>query len=181
VGTGDGAYVLRAARAEPRVLHVGIDSNADALRDSSRKAERKLTRGGAPNAMFVRAAVEALPDELAGLATRLTVLLPWGSLLSAVATPQPTMLQGLRALCVPGASLAVVMGYDADSDSITTLAPLSRERLEAAVLPAYRSAGFDAEAAPATIAEVRALGTTWASRLAFGRPRPFWRLSGRAQ
>jgi len=180
VGTGDGAYVLRAARAEPRRLHVGVDTNADGLREASRRAGRKPQRGGAPNALFVRAAADTLPEELAGLTSMVTVLLPWGSLLEAVARPTPAILCGLRALLAPGGRLLVVLGYDARSDSLTGLAPLSRERLEGEVLPRYRDAGFDAGASSMTIAELRALGTTWASRLAFGKERPFWRIEARS-
>jgi 16S rRNA (adenine(1408)-N(1))-methyltransferase len=180
VGTGDGAFVLRSARAEPRLLHVGIDANADGLREASARASRKPQRGGAPNALFVRATAEALPEELSGLATAVTLLLPWGSLLRAMAAPEPAVVAGLRAMCAPGASLVVVMGYDVGSDPGADVAPLSRERLELEVLPAYRDAGFAAEAAPATVAELRGLGTTWASRLAFGRERSYWRLRARA-
>ncbi len=184
MGTGDGAFVLRRARAEPRRLHVGIDANAEALREASRRAARKPKRGGAPHALFVRAAAEALPDELAGLANAVTVLLPWGSLLRGVAAPEPLVLAGLRALCAPGATLLVVTGYDPRRDPGTAgarpLAPLSRERLDVEVLPAYRDAGFAADAAVATPAELRGLGTTWASRLAFGRERSYWRIRARA-
>ena len=140
---------------------MGIDSNAENLAEISRKAARKPARGGAKNAMFVRASVEALPEELAGLAARVTILLPWGSLLRALAEPDPAVLAGVRGLCRAGASLEVVMSVDGLGD----------------VLPGYRDAGFAAAIAPLPIAEVRRLGTTWASRLAFGRPRSFWRIS----
>jgi 16S rRNA (adenine(1408)-N(1))-methyltransferase len=183
IGTGDGKLVLRDARAEPGRLHVGIDSNADGLREAARRAARRPERGGAPNALFVRAAAEALPEELAGLATSLTVILPWGSLLRAVAAPDPALLASLRALAAPAASLVVVMGYDARSDPATAaaLAPLTRERLEGEVLPRYRDAGFAAQVAPATLADLRRLGTTWSSRLAFGRERAFWQITARAR
>jgi 16S rRNA (adenine(1408)-N(1))-methyltransferase len=161
IGTGDGAFVYRSARAEPKRLYVGIDSNAENLAEISRKAMRKPARGGAPNAMFVRAAVEALPEELAGLAHRVTILLPWGGLLRAVMEPDVALLRGLRALCRPGASLLVVAG----------------EAITEAVVPAYRAAGFDAKVVSMTAAEVRKLRTTWASRLAFGRPRVFSQIS----
>ena len=74
------------------------------------------------------------------LASTVTVLLPWGSLLQGVARPDPAILGGLRALLAPGGRLLVVLGYDARSDSLPGLAPLSRERLEAEVLPRYRDA-----------------------------------------
>src|SRR5262249_26392269 len=169
------------ARARPRRLHVGIAATVDGLREASRRAARKPARGGAPNALFVRAAAEALPDELAGLASAVTVLLPWGSLLRGVAAPEPAILARLRALCAPGADLLVVVGYDAGADpGVAGVEQLSRERLDAEVLPAYRAAGFAAEAAEAAPAELRALGTTWASRLAFGRERPYIKIRARA-
>jgi len=144
------------------------------LREASLRAARKPARGGVPNAMFVRAPAEALPEELTGLATRLTVLLPWGSLLDAVAHPDAGVLAGLRGLCAPGADLHIVMGYEAAED------PLSPDLLERVVVPAYRAAGFDATVAPVDRVELKALGTSWSARLAFGRDRRYWRLSGAA-
>jgi 16S rRNA (adenine(1408)-N(1))-methyltransferase len=157
IGTGDGLYVYRSARAEPKRLYIGIDSNAENLAEVSRKAARKPAKGGAPNALFVRAAAEALPEELAGLADRVTIQLPWGGLLHAVMAPDVAVLRGIRALCRPGASLLVVAG----------------EPITDAVVPAYRAAGFAAQVAPMAAAEVQKLRTTWAARLAFGRPRVF--------
>ena len=154
LGTGDGAYVLRRARAEPNTFFVGVDAIADNLKDASRK---KL-----PNALFVRATAEALPDELAGLASSVTVLLPWGSLLRAVLEPHVAVLAGIRTLCRDGASLHVVAG----------------EPAEDAILDGYRAAGFAATMQTLTAAEVRALRTTWAGRLAFGRPRTFTQILG---
>jgi 16S rRNA (adenine(1408)-N(1))-methyltransferase len=157
IGTGDGLYVYRSARAEPKRLYIGIDSNAENLAEISRKSARKPARGGAPNALFVRAAVEALPEELVGLADRVTILLPWGGLLRAVMEPEVAVLRGIRTLCRPGASLLVVAG----------------EPITNAVVPAYRAAGVAAQVGPIVPVEVQKLRTTWAARLAFGRPRVF--------
>ena len=148
LGTGDGAYVVRAARAHPRTLYVGIDAVVDHLRKAARSV---------PNALFVRASAEALPDELAGLAASVTILLPWGSLLRAVLEPDAAVLSGIRNLCRPGATLRIVVGEPADES----------------IVPAYRAAGFDAGVRATTAAQVRQLRTTWAARLAFGRPRAF--------
>jgi hypothetical protein len=149
LGTGDGAYVLRRARAEPKTFFVGIDNVVDNLRKPARK--------GLPNTMFVRASAEALPDELAGLAGSVTVLLPWGSLLRAVLEPEVAVLTGVRRLCRPGATLRVVMGEPATN----------------AIVPAYAAAGFAAGVRGLPAHEVRELQSTWAARLAFGRPRTF--------
>src|SRR5262249_61639210 len=158
------------ARARPRRLHVGIAATVDGLRGAWRRPARKPARGGAPNALFVRAGAEALPDELAGLASAVTVLLPWGSLLRGVAAPEPAILAGLRALCAPGADLLVVVGYDAGADpGVAGVEQLSRERLDAEGLPAYRAAGFAAEAAGAAPAGPAAPRAAWGARPAFGR------------
>jgi 16S rRNA (adenine(1408)-N(1))-methyltransferase len=181
LGTGDGAYVVRTARAAPRRFVIGVDANADNLAEASRKAAGKPARGGLANALFVHASVEALPDELAGIAGHVTVLFPWGSLLRAVAGPDPAVLAGIRRLCRAGASLEVTLGYDAvDAKGTAGLAPLSRERLDDDVLPAYREAGFAGAAAPLGAGELRRCGTTWAARLAFGHERRFWRLRATA-
>jgi 16S rRNA (adenine(1408)-N(1))-methyltransferase len=58
LGTGDGRRVLRAARARPEILHVGIDANAAGMAEASRRAAR---RGALPNALFAVAAAEHPP------------------------------------------------------------------------------------------------------------------------
>ena len=57
---------------------------------------------------------------------------------------------------------------------------VEQDPIEARALPAWREAGFDARIAIARPEEIRALGTTWASRLVFGRPRTFYELTARA-
>jgi tRNA G46 methylase TrmB len=49
--------VLAAARRDPTTLFVGVDANADAMADASRRADR----GGVPNALFVVAAAQHPP------------------------------------------------------------------------------------------------------------------------
>ena len=68
IGTGDGRYVSAAARADPNKFFIGIDANVKPLEKPSMRATRKPNKGGLPNAMFVQAAVEFLPEEFAGVA-----------------------------------------------------------------------------------------------------------------
>jgi len=84
LGAGDGRFVYRLARTHADWFCVAIDANADGLRDRSRRAARKPSRGGAPNARFVRAAAENLPRALESFADVIYVLYPWGRLLRAV-------------------------------------------------------------------------------------------------
>ena len=75
----------------------------------SRRAAAKPARGGVDNAIFLQASLETLGGELSGMADRLTVNFPWGSLLRAVAMPQLAQLQKLAALAKPGAELDILV------------------------------------------------------------------------
>ncbi len=86
IGTGDGRFVYQSARENPKKFYIGIDPNVRPLEKISEKIYRKPAKGGAPNALFVQAAIEDLPAELDGVADEIHVHFPWGSLLRAVAT-----------------------------------------------------------------------------------------------
>jgi len=86
--------VTKLARACPEVLVVGVDTSADGLVETSRRAHK----GGLSNALFlVGDATQAL-CMLQGRVDEVRISLPWGSLLRAV-------LEGERdfALAVAGA------------------------------------------------------------------------------
>jgi hypothetical protein len=100
--------VRHLASVNPDWLVIGVDANVDALRESSRRFAVKPARGGLPNALLGRLALADAPGELVGLADSLTVLLPWGSLLRAVAVPDRDALRALRRICRTGAELRVV-------------------------------------------------------------------------
>jgi 16S rRNA (adenine(1408)-N(1))-methyltransferase len=177
--------VRHVAAREPGLLVIGVDASADALRDNSRRLAAKPARGGLPNAVLGRLALADAPAELAGLADVLTVLLPWGSLLRAVAGPDPAALRALRGICKRGARFEVLFGYGeiVDGAAIRDLAlpaladPATAPRL----VNAYRDAGFVVTARSVARDEVRDLPTTWAKKLAYSRrERRFVALSGHA-
>lgn len=161
---------------------MGVDAHAAGMREVSGKA----FRSGLANLFYVRAAVEELPRELAGVADRVTVVLPWGSLLAAVARPSVVVLRGVRTLCRPAARLEVVLGHDAarDRTELERLGVPARplERLGCDLGPDYASAGF-------TITKARPLGpdqlsrwpSSWARRLAHGSDRSFALIEARAE
>lgn len=137
------------------------------------------------NLVYARAAVEELPPELGGVADGVTVILPWGSLLAAVARPSVALLQGVRGLCQPGAALTVVLGIDPARDGAEA-ARLGLPRLDAAHLQGPLIADY-AEAC-FTIRSVRPLSpdalarwpSTWAKRLAHGHARSVFQVEARA-
>lgn len=155
IGTGDGRFVLRTARANPKTLVIGIDANAENMREQSHRAAAKPARGGTPNALFVHATLEALPEELEGLATRVTILFPWGSLLRAVWTGD---LADIRKIARPDAAI----------EAVVAISPRDRAAFE----------GLPPEPAWAKVEDVdpSAYETTWSRKLSFDPARRFLRL-----
>ncbi|OAI42013.1 hypothetical protein AYO38_11815 [bacterium SCGC AG-212-C10] len=163
------------------MLHVGIDASQAGLVAASTAAARQA-KGGRENALFVRAAVESLPAELCGMAAEITVLLPWGSLLAAVATPEVDALRGIRAMAAEGALLTVVFSHDATRDGDSLVFPdLNDVAARAALVAAYGDAGWRVDAVEAIdSAGIRAIGTTWAKKLASRPGRSGWRVCATA-
>ena len=170
IGTGDGRFVYQSARQNPNKFYIGIDPNARPLEKISEKIHRKPAKGGAPNVLFIQAAVEDLPTELNGVADEVHVHFPWGSLLRAVATGETIVLQNLRRICAPGALLEIVIGLDPARDQTEIerlgLTPLSIEFIDQQLAPNYRAAGFETiERGIIAAAEWPKINTSWAKRL----------------
>jgi 16S rRNA (adenine(1408)-N(1))-methyltransferase len=182
IGTGDGRYVYQSARQNPNKFYIGIDPNARPLEKISEKIHRKPAKGGAPNVLFVQAAVEDLPVELDGVADELHVHFPWGSLLRAVATGDVGVLRNLRRICAPAALLEVVIGLDPVRDRSEMerlgLMELSLEM----IVPNYVAAGFDVFGRGVFAAsEWPELNTSWAKRLQGNEGRTITYLIARAR
>lgn len=173
IGTGDGRFVYRAARENPRKFYIGVDANARALEAISMKATRKPKKGGAPNALFVQAAVEDLPEEFDGTADEIHIHFPWGSLLRAVVLGDEGVLCVLGRICAPDAMLEIVIGIDPVRDK-TEIERLGLPEIDAAYLrdiliPRYEAAGFElVESGSMDADEWSKLETSWARKLQGG-------------
>ena len=170
IGTGDGRFVSAAAKANPNKFFIGVDANAKPLEKPSMKATRKPAKGGLPNAMFVRAAVEDLPEEFDGVADEIHIHFPWGSLLKAVATGEPRIIESLRRIAAPGCLLEIIIGIDPARDrnelerlKIPVLTPVL---LHSFLVPKYTSAGFQVrECGKLGGTDWSKLETSWARKL----------------
>jgi 16S rRNA (adenine(1408)-N(1))-methyltransferase len=182
LGTGDGRLPDRRARRCPKRLFIGVDANARGLREVSGRAIRDRVQ----NLLFVRSAVETLPPELTGSADRVTVVLPWGSLLAAVARPVLPVLRGIRRLCQPRASVTVVLALDPERDRAEHarigLPLLDLAYLRGELADRYAMAGFVPFAVRRVSAEELAeWPSTWCKRLAHGRPRSVFQIEAIAR
>ncbi len=170
IGTGDGRFVYQSARENPTKFYLGIDANAKPLEKISMKATRQPAKGGAPNLLFVQAAIEDLPGELNDTADEIHIHFPWGSLLRAIATGDPEVLINLYRISAPACLLEIVIGIDPVRDQTEInrlgLPPLSLEYLKTTLTPKYEAAGFKILESGAVAAdEWRHLQTSWARRL----------------
>jgi len=140
-----------------------------------------MASGGRPNALFVQAAVENLPPEMNGVADEIHIHFPWGSLLAAVANGDARVLGNLRRICVPGASLEVMIGLDLERDRTEMerlgIAPMTRDYVDTVLAARYRQAGF--ELLPASRLPAAWPQTTWAKRLRGGDGRRLFYIAGR--
>jgi 16S rRNA (adenine(1408)-N(1))-methyltransferase len=157
LGTGDGRFVIHAARRDPHLFAVGVDACRENLQRASRCAPQ--------NALFVIANAQALPPELYGLASRLAINFPWGSLLSGLLDSDPALLDGMRAVMQPGAALEVRLNASALAEEGWTLQAGGDQ-----VYQVLEHAGFRLRKLQhLDAAALRAVPTTWAKRTAFGR------------
>lgn len=165
IGTGDGRYVRHVARENPAWLAIGIDACRENLRGISRDAPR--------NALFVIANALTLPGELRGVATRITINFPWGSLLAALLDGHPAFRDGLVTLARPGATLEIRLNRGALAEAGYPL-----EAGAMWIAQVLRVWGFDGGRAAMLDADaLRLYPTTWARRLAYGCDPCGWSLS----
>jgi hypothetical protein len=165
IGTGDGQYVRHVAREYPTSFAIGIDACRENLRRTSQRAPC--------NALYIIANALTLPRELSGLATRITVNFPWGSLLAALLGDDGALRDGLIALARPGATLEIRLNRGALAEAGYPYAA-AVTRIQQVV----HTWGFDVRRSNALGADaLRECPTTWAKRLAYGRDPCGWYLS----
>jgi len=167
VGTGDGRAVLAAATREPSTFVIGLDADAASMAEASARAARPARKGGLPNAMFVAAAAEAMPSELARRAQAVTVRFPWASLLRGCLGGDPAIAAGLAGLLAPHGVLELLLA-PAARDRLDGL-PTEPDKVIVAATRAFEPHGLRViEARKASADEIRASGSTWAKRLLGG-------------
>jgi len=150
IGTGDGRYVAHLARRSPERLVIGIDTCRENLHHVSRKS--------LPNALYLIANAEALPAELHGLASHITVNFPWGSLLKGLLNSGSQVIANLLMIAQPGATLEIRL-----NSSALQKEGLSLAKGAAMVRQAFLMSGFDVKPPVTLDAEaLRHYPTTWA-------------------
>ncbi|MCC6569199.1 MAG: class I SAM-dependent methyltransferase [Anaerolineales bacterium] len=157
LGAGDGRFALHMAEQHKDTFFIGIDSCRENLRASSRT---KL-----PNALFVIASAQALPCELNGLASHVSINFPWGSLIESLLNDDACLLNGILRVTRPRAAMEILLNADALASAGCDLES-GADRIERVL----NAAGWQtASRSDLDAGALRSIPTTWAKRLAFGR------------
>ena len=88
---------------------LGIDADARAPAEASRRVARRARSADDRRTWFVAAGVEALPAALTGLADLVTVRFPWGSLLRGVLGVDTGVAASIARLVAPGGHLEITL------------------------------------------------------------------------
>ncbi len=156
---------------------VGIDADARAMAEASRRVARRASPPGPPRVWFVAAGIDRLPADLDGIADRVTVRFPWGSLLRGALGLDPGTTDSIARLVAPAGRLELTLSVTGrDGRSATGLqaglGPTDLERMAAA----FDGLGLDlVELRPLRPADLDGLHSSWARRLRAGLDRPAWR------
>lgn len=185
VGTGDGRFAYRRASEDASAFVVALDPVKENMEKTAFRASRKPARGGLDNVVFLCATLEVAAPELAGMATEVHVVLPWGELLRGLVECRPSTLNAVRALASPGASIEVVLNAELWNQSVPVsfddLPELDAGFATEVLVPAYSAHGIDVTGAGMMSPDdVKALDSSWSRRLAHGRHPAFLYLRGRA-
>jgi hypothetical protein len=173
IGTGSGSAVLRRAAREPDTLFVGLDADARAMSDASRRAERPTRKGGRDNVIFVVAAAEELPAQLTGISDESTVILPWGSLLSAVLEPGKAAFEGIAATLRLSGELTVLVSAQ-PRDRLDDSFELNDQTV-GQLAARYENCGLKVvECRDATREDVIRYSSGWGQRLGIPQHRSAW-------
>ena len=169
LGTGDGRYVRCRAEQHQNWFFIGIDACRENLRHNSR---RKL-----PNALFIIANAQALPTELNGLASQVTINFPWGSLLESLLSNEDSLVSRLPTIARPCAAMDICLNAEA-----LATAGCSLESGADQIERIMNAEGWKTKSRSWMDAHLlRSFPTTWAKRLAFGRDPRAIRLSVQRQ
>jgi 16S rRNA (adenine(1408)-N(1))-methyltransferase len=177
LGTGDGSFVFALAKKYPKRLIIGIDPVHKNLIEVSRKVQKKPSKGGLANTLFVLANGLDLPEELTGIADQVYINFPWGSLLIGIITADKKLWENIKSICKLGAVVDLIVGYDKtmETKEVKNLADLNLNFFQNDWLPKLREFGFEKVAVePLSSKVLKNYPSTWAKKLGFGKPRNFY-------
>lgn len=173
LGTGDGRFVYKKALAEPTTLFIGIEPAHKQVEEFARKVARQKLE----NVLFVVGSFELLPEELSGVADKLFIILPWGTLLKAIAEPNEADISTIKYLLKPKAEVEFIFGFDAQLEPSQTNRLQLGEINEKNTVQVFEENGFTlVESTQLLRTKLSELESTWGKRISSTMNRKIFRL-----
>src|SRR5690606_8408037 len=129
------------------------------------------------NLLFAVGSVEQMPAELRGVADRVYVILPWGSLMRGLMLADGDVLRNLAEIGQPGARFEIVLNLRIFDDPVPVdvqdLPEVDVEYVERELSDRYEEAGLlIGDVRRLSASELRDLPSSWARRLSHREPPP---------
>lgn len=177
LGTGDGRYVFKSAQKNTGNLYVGIDPSQKQLAIYSKKAVKNKLE----NTLFVVGSIEVYPEELSGVANKVLIILPWGTLLQSIVNLDGQALENIGSTIKNGGQLEIIFGYSQDAEP-TEVERLGLNKLDinyiySTMIPKFTMLGYKIDCVEKlTKKQLDQFETTWSKKLRFGQDRPIFHL-----
>lgn len=182
IGTGDGKYIYRQALKNPNVYFIGIDNVKKNLEKFSAKILRKY-RNNTSNVLFIISSLEAIPYDINNIADRITIYLPWGILLEAIVRPLEEILKYVVIIAKNRSFFEFIITYSHIYEENEM-----RKRGLPNIELNYFCEGYQKKLRSIGLVltkisilsndQLKQIESSWAKKLAFGRPRQFFKLEG---
>ena len=180
LGTGNGKFVFDLAMRNPEIMFIGIEPTAVNLYEYSKKANKNKLN----NLIYIITSVENMGDELDGLADKVYINFPWGSLLEAVVKDMPLLLGKIALLGKSGAEYNFTFAYSTIHEPVEiekrNLPILTDDYLKSRLSEIYKKAGLIIESCTNfEPQEINKFGTLWAKKLFLGKSRDVYNIISR--
>jgi 16S rRNA (adenine(1408)-N(1))-methyltransferase len=176
IGTGDGRYIYKNALQNPNYLFIGIDP-ASNLKEYQREINRKKLK----NALLISSSIENYNPPIDNYFDKITIILPWGSLLKQTVTVEPEFFSKIMRWLKNEGEIEIIFGFNEELEEKETkrlnLSELTEKEIN------YIKSKYD-KLEHAKLLEFKELNsrelgnfeTTWAKKLSFGANRKYLKI-----
>lgn len=183
LGTGDGRLVYESAKVNPKELYIGIDPVEKQMKEYSIKSIRKKL----DNAVFLVSSFENIPNDFTHIADKISIILPWGSLLEKTVLAEINFIKKLSSMLKKDSEVEILFGYTQEFEPSEykrlNLPDLTEEYISQNVVKNFEAFGKESnekyllkEKRSYDHENLKSFNTNWAKKLTFGKERKLFYL-----
>lgn len=177
LGTGNGKFVYDMAINNPDILFIGIEPTASNLYEYSKKVNKNKLN----NLIYIITSIENLGNDLNGIADKVYINFPWGSLLEAVVKDMPELLGKIAQLGKKEAEFNFTFAYstihEPNEIEKRNLPLLTDDYLMTKLTDIYKYAGLIIQTCTnLKPQDINKFGTLWAKKLYLGKSRDVYNI-----